>query len=483
MQKLTLIIFLFAALSGSAQQSLNEIEQVWQNYGRYHESAIKSRLFKHSDLLPLMEKHVKSTLLVNEIIGESVQKRSIHHLSTGKGKIKVLLWSQMHGDEATATMALFDLFNFLSANDQFNPLRNKLLNQIELHIVPMLNPDGAQIWTRRNSMNIDLNRDAKNLATPEARALMNLAKQLNPAFGFNLHDQSTFYAAGKNTSNPATISFLAPAYNTAKDMNPVRTAAVQLIASINKTIQTKIPGQVAKYNDTHDSTCFGDTFQGMGISTILIESGGYQNDPDKQFIRKINFFGLLSALDAISSGTYLNENVGNYWTLPNNNRNLHDVIMRNVRLQNTKLDLGINRSPRLSSDFLTMDYVGTIAKVTGLDSSFAYQEIDAAGLNLIGGKTKVFKKSKWEKLTPTKEIKLIKRGYLFVKWKNESSPLEPLRNRRLNLTSKEMPLDPKVAAPANFILSKGKKPMFAIVNGFVIDLSLAVKPEMNAMSY
>ena len=477
------IFFLLLSLSLKAQQNLREIEQVWQNYNLYQESSIKSRLVKHSDLLPLIDKHVKSALLANEIIGESVQKRSIHHLSTGKGKIKVLLWSQMHGDEATATMALFDLFNFLSANDQFNPLRNKLLNQLELHIVPMLNPDGAQIWTRRNSMNIDLNRDAKNLATPEARALMNLGRQLNPAFGFNLHDQSTFYAAGKNTRNPATISFLAPAYNTAKEMNPVRTKAVQLIASINQAIQTKIPGQVAKYNDTHDSTCFGDTFQGMGISTILIESGGYQNDPDKQFIRKVNFYGLLTALDALASVTYVNENVESYWALPNNNRNLHDVIVRNVSLQNTKLDLGINRNPRLSSDFLTMDYMGAIVKIGGLDSAFAYQEINAEGLNVMNGKTRVLKKAKWEKLPLAKEIKLIKRGYLFVKWKNDVAPLGPIRNRILNLSSKEMPLDPKVAAPANFILARGKKPMFAIVNGFVMDLSLDRMPEMNAMSY
>ncbi len=483
MHKLILFVLLFAVFSARAQQTPNEIEQVWQNYNRYHESAIKTRLFKHSDLLPLMEKHVKSALLVNEVIGESVQKRSIHHLSTGKGKVKVLLWSQMHGDEATATMALFDLFNFLSANDQFNPLRNKLLNQLELHFVPMLNPDGAQIWTRRNNMNIDLNRDAKNLATPEARALMNLAKQLNPVFGFNLHDQSTFYAAGNNTSNPATISFLAPAYNTEKEMNPVRTAAVQLIASINKTIQTKIPGQVAKYNDTHDSTCFGDTFQGMGISTILIESGGYQNDPDKQFIRKVNFYGLLTALDAIASGLYVNENVSNYWALPNNNRNLHDVIVRNVRLQNTKLDLGINRNQRLSSDFLAIHYAGTIAKVAKLDSTFAYEELNADSLNLLNGRVKTLKRTKWEKLTADQELKLIRKGFLFVKWRKEISPVGILTNRMLNLTNTQINDELKASAPANFILAKGKRPRYAIINGFLVNLYDVITPKMNTIGY
>lgn len=187
---------LILSFSSYSQQNLHEVESLWHNYNQYREPAIKSRLFKHHDLLPLMEKHIQSKLLINEVIGESVAQRSIHHLTAGKGKTKVLLWSQMHGDEATATMALFDLFNFLF-NDQFNPLREMLLSQLEMHFVPMLNPDGAQVWTRRNNMNIDLNRDAKNLATPEARALMDLGKRLNPEFGFNLHDQSTLYAAGK----------------------------------------------------------------------------------------------------------------------------------------------------------------------------------------------------------------------------------------------------------------------------------------------
>jgi hypothetical protein len=479
--KLILLFFLLLSLRSNAQHS--EIDQVWEKYAQYQEAEIKTRLFKHNDILPLIHKHVKSNLLAGEIIGESVNKRSIHHLTAGKGKIKVLLWSQMHGDEATATMALFDLFNFLSANDQFNPLRNKLLSQLELHFVPMLNPDGAQVWTRRNSMNIDLNRDAKNLATPEARALMDLAKRLNPAFGFNLHDQSTLYAAGKNTKNPATISFLAPAYNTAKDMNPVRTKAVQIIASINKAIQTKIPNQVAKYNDTHDSTCFGDTFQGMGISTVLIESGGYLNDPDKQFIRKINFYGLLTALDVIASETYLNENVESYWALPNNNRNLHDVILRKVNFQNGKTDIAINRNQRLSPDFLKMDYAGAIVKIGSLDSTFAYQEIDAEGLHIVDGKTKIFKKKKWQKLTPKKELRLIKKGYLFVNWKKEPSPVGPIRNRLLNLTNAEISTEINSAEPANFILARGKKSVYVVINGFVVDLSSDDMPIVNAMGY
>lgn len=475
--------FLFAQSSSHPE----EIEAIWQQYAQYKEPAIKNRLFKHSDLLPLMQKHVQSGLLTDEIIGYSVANRSIHHLTVGQGKTKILLWSQMHGDEATATMALFDVFNFLAADDRFNAFRARLRERLTLHIVPMLNPDGAQVWTRRNAMNIDLNRDARNLATPEARALMRLGKQLAPDFGFNLHDQSTLYAAGKNTPKPATISFLAPAYNRAKEMNAIRTRAVQVIAGMNKAIQTKIPGQVAKYNDTHDSTCFGDTFQEMGISAILIESGGYPDDPEKQFIRKINFYSLLTALDAIATESYRTADPLTYWSLPDNARNLYDLIIRNVKMPDDEAtamaDLGINRNTRISTDYLQMYYSGVIAKIAKLDSSFAYQEIDAGGLILAPGRTKKISPARWARLSPAKELKWLKRGFLYLKWKNTSSPEGPLPGRWLNTQNQAASQGIKAQAPANFLLLSHGKPSYAMVNGFLIDLKGIPSAPVNAMGY
>ena len=118
-------------------------------------------------------------LITSEVIGRSVEGRAIHHLTVGRGSKAVLLWSQMHGDEPTATSALFDLCHWLTAH-RTDPVVVRLLDSLTLHIVPMLNPDGAQRFQRRNAQGIDINRDALLLQTPEGQTLKALLQKRGP---------------------------------------------------------------------------------------------------------------------------------------------------------------------------------------------------------------------------------------------------------------------------------------------------------------
>ncbi|MCB0617058.1 MAG: hypothetical protein KDC75_27265, partial [Phaeodactylibacter sp.] len=183
-----------------------------------------------------------------------------------------------------ATMALLDIFNFFSASDGFDDLRRRLLNELTLYFIPMLNPDGAEKFKRRNAIDIDLNRDALRLQCPEARLLKKVRDETQAQWGFNLHDQSRYYGAGYDNAT-ASISFLAPAYNLNKDINEVRGNAMQLIALLNQSLQEFIPDKVARYDDEFEPRAFGDNIQKWGTSTILIESGGLADDPEKQELR------------------------------------------------------------------------------------------------------------------------------------------------------------------------------------------------------
>ena len=487
---LTALLFIsvqIVAAQDSAQVK-KDVDRVWDNYELYHEASIKNRFIKHSDVLQLIQKNINSGLFMTEEIGRSIKGRSINHLTFGRGRTKVLLWSQMHGDESTATMALFDLFNFLAGIDEFDPLRRMIRDNLELHFVPMLNPDGAQEWKRRNDQEIDINRDARLLVTPEGRALMEIAKKIQPEIGFNLHDQSTLYAAGR-TDKLATISFLAPAYNYLKDMNESRKIATQLILTMNDALQTKIPGNIAKYDDAFDPRCFGDTFQAMGISTILIESGGFKSDPEKQYIRKINFYALLTALESIAKNSYVDQSLSNYESIPENSRSLYDLVVRNVSINKEgipfKTNLGINLSQIKGPNFSSMSYNGQIEELGDLELSYGHDEIEASQFSLIPGKVKSILKSEWDKLTQEEEFQLIKEGYLFVKWLDAKSPVGPLSNRLLNLTNNDIgPLKAAgIGQQAQFLLTREGIPEFAVINGFVLDLNKDLQQVPNVFGY
>jgi hypothetical protein len=484
------LAILLLGFMNPVEVSQPEIESttIWQSYERYKEPALKNRLFKYADVLSLIQKHVVSKVFKTEVLGTSVQRRSLNLLTAGQGKTKVFLWSQMHGDESTATMALFDIFNFLSASDENDEFRKFILDNLELNFLPMVNPDGAEVWKRRSALEIDINRDARLLNTPEARILTQAANKIKPQFGFNLHDQSTLYAAGA-TKNQATISFLAPAYNYEKDMNDVREKATKLIVTMNRTLQKYAKDKVAKYDDAYDPRCFGDTFQGNGISTILIESGGYPGDPEKQYIRKLNFYVILSSLHAIAAKSYEGEDVRDYAAIPENSRSLYDLVIRNAEITKGsttfRAHLGINRSQILDAEKRSMSYRGYIEELGDMDKNHGYLEADASSLLSVPGKIKLMKAAAWEGMSLAAETELLKQGYLFVKFSDQKSPTGPVKNRLLNLTNSAVQNTEPVGLgqSANFILAASDKPVFAVINGFLVDLTKEVKALPNVYGY
>ena len=70
---------------------------------------LKGRYITLSDIEPLLLKNNSDNQV--QIIGKSVLGKPIYKYELGTGKTKVLLWSQMHGNESTTTKALFDFLN------------------------------------------------------------------------------------------------------------------------------------------------------------------------------------------------------------------------------------------------------------------------------------------------------------------------------------------------------------------------------------
>ncbi|MEM9076273.1 MAG: M14 family zinc carboxypeptidase [Bacteroidota bacterium] len=488
-QFLVVLILIFSFWGISAQEEITSA--LYNSYEQYKEPTLTKRRMKHRDLQPLIQRFADNPKFKVQRVGESIEGRDIKLISIGTGEEDIFLWSQMHGDEPTATQAIFDILNFLDA-PEFKEEKQEMLSKLKLHFIPMLNPDGAEVYQRRNALGIDINRDALRLQSPEGRILKRIRDSLDADFGFNLHDQSTYYNA-KLTDKPATISYLATAYNYEKDINETRANAMRVIVFMNNIIQKYAPGQVGRYSDEFEPRAFGDNISKWGTSLILIESGGYRNDIEKQEIRKLNYVSILSALYTIAKGSYKGLPLEDYEKIPRNDRKLFDLKIKNViynLLGNDYiLDLGIYRREIDNEGHEDFYYRSIIGDQGDLSTYYGYETFDASGYTIVPPKVydgnNVFNTS----ITPKKLLNFLKEGYAYEKMKFEEGIGYYIGN--------ELPVhiwDSKKLFP-KFNLSPGQNPTFflekegeithAVINGFLLDLSKPLEKQNfgNALIY
>jgi hypothetical protein len=294
-------------------------------HARFRVGSIAQRHFGHAALWRALAPSA-TVPFVREEVGRSGEGRPIELLRWGNGPVRVLLWSQMHGDESTATMALADLVNWLHASPGDERVR-RWAERLTLLLVPMLNPDGAERFQRQDVYGVDVNRDVRTLATPEGRTLKAVRDRWQPAFGFNLHDQNPRTRVG-TSQRLAAISLLAPAVDENATETPGFVAAKHVAATVARAIEPLVGGYVTRYDETFNPRAFGDLVQQWGTSTVLIETGGWRNDPEKQYLRAVNFVAFVRMLDAIAADTFRTAPLSVYEGLPGNGRAVVDVLIR-----------------------------------------------------------------------------------------------------------------------------------------------------------
>lgn len=483
-----LAYFLFVLLPFLVVSQAQDITiDLYDTYETYKEQSLNKRRVKHSDIAPIIAKAKLNPKFKVSNVGASIDGKSLSLISLGKGATSVFLWSQMHGDEPTATQAIFDILNFFDSSD-FKKEKEAILDNLTIHFLPMLNPDGAELFQRRNLLGIDINRDAVRLQSPEGQTLKRVRDSLDADFGFNLHDQSTYYNA-ELTDKPATISYLAPAYNYEKDINEVRGNAMKIIVFMNTILQQYAPGQVGRYNDDFEPRAFGDNIQKWGTSTILIESGGYPNDTEKQEIRKLNYVSILSAIYTIAKENYRDIPITEYEKIPENDRKLFDLKLVGAQYElmgkTYTLDLGINQLEVDYKEHNHFWYSSRVIDQGDLSTYYGYQTLDASAHTMKPAKVYPTILDSMSAAKDLNTIELLKKGYGYVRMSNIpttalNSPL-PFHIIGKNYEVAELYIQPGVNP--TFFLEKDGVLEYAVVNGFLIDLK-AEKPTIpNAMIY
>lgn len=480
------LFVIFITLSVTSQTT-DFTSAIYDTYDNYKASSLEKRRIKHQDIQPLIQALKTRPEFTVKKVGQSIEGRDLTLISVGSGKTNVFLWSQMHGDEPTATLAIFDIVNLLASRD-FITEKENILNRVTLHFLPMLNPDGAEKFIRRNALGIDINRDALRLQSPEGQTLKRVRDSLDADFGFNLHDQSIYYNA-ERTNKPATISYLAPAFNYEKDVNQVRADAMKIIVFMNAVIQKYAPGQVGRYSDTFEPRAFGDNIQKWGTSAILIESGGYKNDVEKQEIRKLNYVSILSAIYAIANQQYQNIPISDYEKIPRNDRKLFDLKIEeatyNLLDKPYTIDVGINRFEMDNANNTDFYNVGRVVDQGDLSTFYGYNTFNAKGYTIVEGKIYAEVFNSVEDTSGLDVYELLKSGYTYLQMehlpKHQIEAQKPIHLVKKGYKLPGFKINPGVNP--TFLLQKNNINEYAVINGFLIDLKTKSTRLKNALIY
>lgn len=320
----------------------------WDVYAKYKISPSIHSDLRHTDItrqLQAFQDAHPQRLKLKEL-GTSVEGRSISLLTIGQGKTRVFAWTQMHGNEPTHTAALIDLLNFFLSEPK-HPYSDSVLSACELSILLMLNPDGAERWTRRNAQDIDINRDALHVQTPEGRILRDTVLGLQPDFALNLHNHRPHTTVGQ-TRQPASFSLLVPPIDAEETNTPEVAKAKQIAGVMADAVAPHCPGPISRYDADFMPRCFGEWVQQQGAATITVEAGGWST-VDAEPLVQLHFYGLAACFNTIATGGYSDVSPSIYEHLPRTGEHdLFDKLIKGATVISgsqappLRTDIGIN---------------------------------------------------------------------------------------------------------------------------------------------
>jgi len=336
---------------------------------QFKENSLFGRYITSKDIEPLLAKFSV------DVIGKSVLGKPIYKYTIGSGEIKVFMWSQMHGNESTTTKSVFDFLNLINSSDE---LGQRFLKEFTFCFLPMVNPDGAELYTRENANKIDLNRDSIDLSQPESQLLRQTFNEFKPDYCFNLHDQRTIFGAG-SAGNVATVSFLAPSFNENREINEVRSKAMQIIVAMNEELQKHIPNQVSRFDDGFNANCIGDQFTLLGVPTILFEAGHYPDDYYREYTRKMIFIALISGLQHIYENDIVGDKNAVYFEITKNNMVFYDFLYKNVKINYDGKEIITNFASHYKEELVDgkIQFNAYVSEIGDLNGKFGHYQYNA----------------------------------------------------------------------------------------------------------
>ena len=339
-------------------------------YDSIDDLVIRYRYNRYSEIEAYLKKFYERFDVDLNVVGESEKQQSIYSLRVGNLGPKILLWSQMHGNESTMTRALFLYLEKLFNSD--------LIPLFQLYIIPVLNPDANDLWIRNNSNDVDLNRDAVNLSQKESVVLRDAFNSFQPDYCFNLHDQRSIYGA-LDGFNSIPVSFLSPAGDVNKTITRSRIEAMRIINVLVEHLTTYSGLNVGRYDDTYNENCVGDYFASRHIPTVLFEAGQWKSNYNRDDIVISMAKALDVAIDFISDkpiSINIDDVIHNYHSIPEISKSFCDVWIKDFPTQHGRVNLGVMYKEIIENDLIY--YVPVLSSINDNMIKNGHRVIDCA---------------------------------------------------------------------------------------------------------
>lgn len=148
--------------------------------------------YTHTELLTELDHLNRHATVDLEPIGESIEGRELVVATVGNGDTDVFIVTEQHGSEPHPTNAMLEELRHLSTAGGY---ASKVREELTVHLLPMLNPDGAMRNQRENVDGYDPNRHhdyepgSDDNPSPEAQAMIDYVTDIEPLWVADLHIQ------------------------------------------------------------------------------------------------------------------------------------------------------------------------------------------------------------------------------------------------------------------------------------------------------